>query len=102
MDLSVVSLYANFILNNPQLMAQTTTDAKTLLLQSAPSLLDTLAAPAETQPGNGYNDYIGTGRLLLDTGINYDSLFVPDTSYSQLLPLTLGALNAVQGGDRAL
>ncbi len=91
-DLSVVSLYANFIFNNPQLMTQTTTNAQTLLLQSAPSLLGTLAASAEATPYNGYTDYIGTGRLLLDSGINYDSLFVPDTSYSQLPALTLVAL----------
>ena len=91
-DLSVVNLYANFILNNPRLMTQTTTNAQTLLLQSAPSLLDTLAGSAEATPGNGYTDYIGTGRLLLDTGINYDSLFVPDTSYSQLPPLSLASL----------
>ena len=91
-DLSVVNLYANFILNNPRLMTQTTTHAQTLLLQSASSLLGTLAASAEATPGEGYTDYIGTGRLLLDSGINYDSLFVPDTSYSQLPPLTLAAL----------
>ena len=91
-DLTVVNLYANFILNNPQLMTQTTTNAQTLLLQSAPSLLGTLAASAEAKAYNGYTDYIGTGRLLLDSGINYDSLFVPDTSYSQLPPLTLSAL----------
>jgi hypothetical protein len=91
-DLSVVNLYANFVLNNPLLMTQTTTNAQTLLLQSAPSLLDLLAGSAEATPYNGYTDYIGTGRLLLDSGINYDSLFVPDTSYSQLPPLTLAAL----------
>jgi hypothetical protein len=91
-DFSVVDLYENFILNNPQLMAQTTTNAQTLLLQSAPSLLASLAASAEPTQGNGYNDYIGTGRLLLDSGINYDSIFVPDTSYSQLPPLTLSQL----------
>lgn len=92
-DLSVVNLYANFILNNQQLMTQTTTDAQTLLLESAASLEGgTLASPAEPTPGNGYADYIGTGRLLLDTGINYDSLFVPNTSYSQLPALTLSAL----------
>lgn len=91
-DLSVVSLYANFIRNNPQLMTQTTTNAQTLLLQSAPSLLETLGASAEAAPGLGRTDYIGTGRLLLDSGINYDSLFLPDTSYSQLSVLAPGAL----------
>ncbi len=91
-DLSVVNLYANFVLNNPQLMTQTTTNAQTLLLQSAPSMFGALAAQAETIGWDGNTDYIGTGRLLLDTGINYDSLFVPDTSYSQLPPLTLAAL----------
>jgi len=91
-DLSVVNLYATFVLNNPQLMTQTTTNAPTLLIQSASSLFATLAAPAEATPGIGYTDYIGTGRLMLDSGFSYDSLFVPDTSYSQLPPLTLAAL----------
>jgi hypothetical protein len=92
-DLSVVDRYASFLLSNPQLMTQTATQAKTLLIQSASSMLGgTLASPAEHNPYSGETDYFGTGRLLLDSGITYDSVFLPDTSYSQLPPLTLGAL----------
>jgi len=92
-DLGVVSRYANFILDNGQLMVQTKTTAQTLLLESAGSLLGgLLSAPAETQPWNSPTDYFGTARLLLDSGITYDSLFLPDTSYSQLPSLALGAL----------
>ena len=92
-NLSVVSSYANFILSNPQLMSQTTTPASVALIESATSMLGGLfVSPAEPNPWNGPRDYFGTGRLLLDSGITYNSVFLPDTTYSQLPPLTLGTL----------
>jgi uncharacterized protein (TIGR03437 family) len=90
-DLSVVQRYANFILNNPQLMSQTTTPARTLLVESAASMLGTtLSGPGANN--SAYSNYFGTGRMLLDGGITYNSLFLPDTSYSQLPSLTISAL----------
>lgn len=84
-DLSVVNRYANFILGNPQLMSQTTTPARVGLVHSASSALgNVLSTPGQSNAWNGPTNYTGTSRLLLDTGLTYDAVFFPDTSYSQL------------------
>jgi uncharacterized protein (TIGR03437 family) len=84
-DLSVVRRYANFILNNPQLMSQTTTTSRVALLESAASI-ETTMLPAPGQPNfwAGRSAYMGTARMLLDSGITYDSVFLPNSSYSSL------------------
>jgi uncharacterized protein (TIGR03437 family) len=87
-DLSVVNRYANFILGNPQIMSQTKAPARVGLLHSAPSVLGgVLSTPGENSPWNGFTNYTGMARLLLDSGFTYDAVFLPDTSYSQLPPL---------------
>ena len=86
-DLSVVNRYANFILGNPQLMSQTTTPARVALLHSAPSVLGgVLSNPGPSNPWNGRTNYTGMARLLLDVGLTYDAVFLPDTTYSQMAP----------------
>ena len=84
-DFSVVRRYANFILANPQLMSQTIIPASIALIESAPSMLGgRIRSPSEANPWNGPTQYYGTGRLLLDSGFTYDSVFFPDTTYSAL------------------
>lgn len=86
-DLSVVRRYANFVLNNPQLMSQTTTPSQIALVESAPSVIGgndhlRIQSPAEANSLNGLFGYLGTARLLLDSGLTYDSVFFPDNTYS--------------------
>jgi hypothetical protein len=92
-DLAVVARYADFILSHPQIFTAVSTGARTALLQSASSLLGgTFPTPAETNPWDGWTNYIGTARLLLDSGITYNSVFLPDTSYSHLPAITTDTL----------
>lgn len=84
-DLAVVRRYAGFILANPQLMTRLTVPATTALLESSASRLGgRVRAEGQSDPWAGPANYIGTARLLLDSGINYQSVFLPDTSYSAL------------------
>ncbi len=84
-DLSVVIRYANFALANAQLLSQTSTHARVALVESAPSVIGgVIANSGQNNPMNGPRNYIGTARLLFDSGMTYDSSFFPDSTYSNL------------------
>jgi uncharacterized protein (TIGR03437 family) len=87
-DLAVLRRYANFMLANPVLVSQIATSARVALLESAGSVLGgVVTTPGQNNPWAGQNNYTGTAKLLLDSGITYDSVFLPDTSYSSLPPV---------------
>jgi uncharacterized protein (TIGR03437 family) len=83
-DLSIVRRYANFASANSQFLRQTTTQARIALVESAPSVMWGVIYPSVATPWDGPQNYIGTARLLLDTGFTYDSSFFPDSTYSTL------------------
>ncbi|MGJ5820845.1 hypothetical protein [Paludibaculum fermentans] len=84
-DTEVVARYARFILQNPQLMTQLTIPKRLGLLQGASSMLGNIVAtPGQANARDGRDAYTGTARLLIDGGFSYESLFLPDTTYSDL------------------
>ena len=90
-DLNVIRRYANFILGHPQLMSQTVSQARIGLLQgAAATLANTMATPGQPNAASGKAAYLGMARLLLDSGLTYNSVFLPDTTYSTL-PLVTAA-----------
>jgi hypothetical protein len=92
-NLNEVSLYANFILGNPQIMTHTPSVARVGLVHSAASVFGGhLSYPGQNDPWSGYSDYLGTALMLLANGLTYDAVFFPDTSYSQLPAVTVESL----------
>ncbi|MGJ5820004.1 hypothetical protein [Paludibaculum fermentans] len=84
-DFEVVARYASFALQNPQLITQLKTPKKLGLLQGASAMLgNTIVTPGQPNAADGRPAYVGTARLLIDGGFSYDSIFLPDTSYSTL------------------
>ena len=66
-------------------MSQTSSPSKIALLESAASLVN--ANFVSGPPWNAGREswaYMGMARILLDSGLTYDSVFLPDSSYSML------------------